>query len=414
MSNLEHILIGDQWEAAYPNTRYGLLEWRRYDNGIWEAVSDYQIKKEIRDMAVQLAKAQVVTILVTSGMISSVKGLLEAKLFVPDKLWDSNPDLLVCRNGTLEISIRKLRKHCPNDYMTGGVDFDYDPDAGAPTWMDFLEDVISNEMNFLQEFVGYCLTTSTIYEISIWLYGLPGGGKSTFITGVQAMLGSRVGLLGLSEIERSRFALSQIVGKTLVVSTEQPSAFLQATHTLNAIISGEPIIVDRKFKEAIQIQSKAKVMFGMNEFPRVGDAGNGLFRRVYPVKFVQIDETLRDPQIKERIKQEGQGILNWALAGLERLTARARFEIPPSVRAAADDFKMSNDIPAVFVDECCDKDPNEKVQSSLLYQAYSAWCYKSGHKAQSSTSVAKEWERLGFKKDRNMLGIFWQGLNIKP
>jgi hypothetical protein len=38
------------------------------------------------------------------------------------------------------------------------------------------------------------------------------------------MLGDKHGVLGLGEIESSRFALSRIPGKTLLVSTEQPSS----------------------------------------------------------------------------------------------------------------------------------------------------------------------------------------------
>ena len=40
----------------------------------------------------------------------------------------------------------------------------------------------------------------------------PGSGKSTLIEGYKAMLGGRAGLLGLAEIQRSRFALAETAG----------------------------------------------------------------------------------------------------------------------------------------------------------------------------------------------------------
>ena len=48
----------------------------------------------------------------------------------------------------------------------------------------------------------------------------------------------------------------------------------------------------------------------MNELPRIPSANDGLFRRVKVVEIESIPEGERDPEIKERIKEEGAGILN--------------------------------------------------------------------------------------------------------
>jgi D5 N terminal like len=48
-------------------------------------------------------------------MRSSVEELARAKVFVPDEVWDANDDILVCQNGTLEISSDTLREHRPGD-----------------------------------------------------------------------------------------------------------------------------------------------------------------------------------------------------------------------------------------------------------------------------------------------------------
>jgi hypothetical protein len=45
------------------------------------------------------------------------------------------------------------------------------------------------------------------------------GQRSTFIVGLEAMLGERTGTLGLGEVERSRFALADVPGKTLLTAT---------------------------------------------------------------------------------------------------------------------------------------------------------------------------------------------------
>jgi hypothetical protein len=37
----------------------------------------------------------------------------------------------------------------------------------------------------------------------------------------------------------------------------------------------------------------------------------------------------------------------------------------------------------------------------------------SGHKAQSSSSLAIDWKRLGFKKQHARTGAIWNGLTLK-
>jgi putative DNA primase/helicase len=155
-------------------------------------------------------------------------------------------------------------------------------------WKYFLGCTIPDAAEFMQEFAGYCLTTDTGHEIAVWLYGLPGSGKSTFLIGMQVMLGERAGVLGLADIERSRFALADLVGKTLIVATEQPETSIIASHILNAIVSGEPVSVERKFRDAVIIQQRAKAVWAMNVLPRVPDPNNGLFRRVKVVRFPPI------------------------------------------------------------------------------------------------------------------------------
>ena len=198
-----------------------------------------------------------------------------------------------------------------------------------------------------------------------------------------------------------------------MVATEQPSDFINATHIINAIISGEEIPVEKKFKDAFLITPTAKICWAMNDLPRVGDANSGLFRRVKVVSFPKF-EGEPDREMKGKIKAEGAGILNWALEGLKRLRERGGFEIPACVREATEDFQKTNDVPALFVEEVCLIDDAAKVQSSKLYEAYAHWCKTNGHKPRSSTSVSSDWVRLGFEKKTLNGRSFYYGLEVNP
>jgi putative DNA primase/helicase len=298
--------------------------------------------------------------------------------------------------------------------MTQRVHYDYDPGARADVFLYALGCAVDKETaNFLQEFAGYCLTTDTRHELAVWFTGPPGSGKSTIVEGYLAMAGDMTTNLGLSQIENSRFALGDLQGKRLAISTEQPAAYMQATSVLNAIISGEPVIIERKFQNPLIIRPVTKILWAMNQLPRVHSAGDGLFRRVKIVKFPGIPKDDQDPKIKEQIKTEGAGILNWAMDGLDRLRERGGFAVSKGVEVNTESFRLTADVPAAFVDDACELGPDYETQSSYLYQEYKNWAIRNGHKPQSITSISEDWERLSLSKVKKPAGIFWQGINVK-
>lgn len=401
--------LRDRWLAEHGDTCYGLGEWRRYAEGIWPVVPELTIRDEIARVC-EGAKEE--GIKPTGRLVHSVYELAKWRVAVPDERWDANPDVLVCRNGVLALPEMVLGAHRADEYATSRVPYAYSAGALAPTWAWFLRATNPEAAEFLQEFAGYCLTTDTRHEIAVWLHGPPGSGKSTFLAGLQAMLGRRATVLGLADIEKSRFALARLPGKTLAVATEQPALFVESGHVLNAMISGEPIVVDRKYKEAFELVPRAKLCWAMNDLPRVSNANSGLFRRVKVVTFPPIAREKRDPEVKGAIEREGAGILNWAAVGLRRLRERGGFVIPRSVEDATAHFAATNDVPALFVAECCACRPDLRTQADILYQRYRAWCDDNGHKPMSSTKVAEDWTRLGFERRKIHGRMFWFGVSI--
>ncbi len=399
----------DRWEELHPLTAYGIGEFRRYRDGIWELVPKDQIERELLDL---LIKSKVEGIRPNSSILNSLVNFVRIRSTVANNKWDANPNIITLKSRTLDLETRELRDHDPNDYVTFALPFDFDVFATAPNFLQVLSRLDSNVVSFLQEFTGLCLTTDTHFEMAIWLYGPPGSGKSSFLLGIETMLGAKVGHLGLQDIERSRFALTNLPGKNVIVSTEQPGGKVTVMEVLKQIISGEPIVVDKNYKDPVEVYPKAKIIWAMNGLPEINSPGDGLFRRIKVVVFPDLDVSLRDPKLKEKIKNEGPGILNWGLEGYYRYKLRGYIETPDLVKKESDEFELMNDIFAQFLEECFDRDPKSWVSGEALYQKYNEHCLRNGYPPFGSNKAAVQWRRLGLKKSKINGIARWSG--IKP
>lgn len=413
-SNRSHLRFVSRYLQTHPHTNFSNGEWRRYKDGIWETVPELSIKKECLNLCAKHAEG----LPITSAVVGSVVKMIQAETFLSDDIFDSNVDLVTFKDCTLVVSTGETRAHSPTDYVTTKLKFSYDADACSPEWEQALTLTNPENLPFLQEYAGLSLTPETKYETAVWCWGDPGSGKSTFVGGLEAMLGERCCTLGLAEIERSPFALSQIPGKTLAISTEQPSAFVRCFYTLNTLISGESIKWEQKFLRAETLRPYVKLLWAMNELPRIDSAGVGLFRRVVPVPWSPAPNP--DPSIKEAVLKAGPAIFNWAYEGLKRLNARGRFDIPASLLAEREAYRVQNDIPLAFISDTFervgsldDEGHYVKIGATELYKIYRKWCSDTGHKAFSNIAFAKELARLKVDKTEMDGRTFYLGLKSR-
>lgn len=401
----------DRYLGLYGDTAYGRGQWWRYFGGVWQPHAEQKVKNEMAELMGYYA---------TNRRIGDVLGLVKAHVYRDDTVWDGNPDALVCKNGTLDLLTYALRPHDLTDFATVALPFDFDRNAQAPVWRQYLAETMGQVGEgvaaFIQEFAGYCLTDDMRHEIALWLYSPPGTGKSTFLAGLEAMLGGKGsplhGHLSLRSLTSNRFSLAGLPGKRLMLASEQPGGYLDQSDTLNAIISGDAITVEQKHKDAYTIHPTCKLVWAMNELPRVSEAHNGIYRRIKVIKLPSLDENRRDPMVKEHIMNEGPGILVWALEGLQRLRDRGHFVTPAAISAATEEYRQTNDVVAQFVAERCLVGPEHAIRPQALYGAYRQWCENNGYKAKARNTLTKDWERLGFTSVRRGGYDYWKGVSF--
>jgi putative DNA primase/helicase len=305
-----------------------------------------------------------------------------------------------------------VREWRPEDLITDKLDYSYDPSAKSPNWDRVLSLFDQDIQEFIQEFFGYCLTRQTKFDVSLWVIGPAGGGKSSFVAGIKTMLGPKVGHLSLRNLNQ-RFGLAEIPGKTVMVATEQPSVYMEASDLFNAIVSGETVHSEQKYEKGFDVVPVCKILWSMHEPPKINNPEDGMFRRTKIVEMPSIPEEDRDPAVREGIKSEGAGILNWALDGLERLMERGRFKIPEKVRIASNKFRDLSDIPGAFLSDMCERGPYLSGRQAL-YNAYREWCHLNGHQPKAKRFLVEDWKRLGLTLTANSGTWYWRGVKIVP
>jgi putative DNA primase/helicase len=99
----------------------------------------------------------------------------------PDQ-FDTDPLLLNCVNGTIDLRTGKLRPHSQGDLITKIAPVVYEPDARHPVWDAHIEHVTGGDREFagyLQRAAGYCLTGETKEEIVLLFHGGTATAKTT-------------------------------------------------------------------------------------------------------------------------------------------------------------------------------------------------------------------------------------------
>lgn len=410
LDKLTHDALAQLWINNYPNTVWDGQNFWRYAQTHWQQIPYGAVSAEVYRVCVGAKEYGVNP---TNGITKSVLGMAQDEVYIYPDVFDSDPDKLTVQNGILCLASRVLVPHSPDHYNTSVLPYAYDPQALAKDWQYYLLTTLKPDViAFLQEFAGYCLTTDTSHETAIWLCGPRGSGKSTFIHGLQTMLGKRAGMLGLAELG-SRFALAEVPGKTLLIATEQPASTVAATSIVNRLISGEPVKSEQKFMRAIEIIPRAKICWAMNDLPAITSANDGIFRRVHITQFDERPEASIDKGLKDRIALQGDGILNWALDGLTRLQARGKFSPPQSVVDSTREYHDNSDMAAMFIAECCTVDANQRIKSSALFMHYTQWRKDHGmFKPVTIVEAATDWKRLGFPNFKSNGVIFYKGLTI--
>jgi putative DNA primase/helicase len=117
-----------------------------------------------------------------------------------------------------------------------------------------------------------------------------------------------------------------------------------------------------------------------NELPRIADASGALASRFILLTLSASFYGREDHGLTDRLLTELPGILNWSLAGLDRLRQRGHFIQPASSREASEELEDLGSPIGAFLRERCTIGAGFSVSCQMLFDAWCTWCEAQGRK----------------------------------
>ncbi|MCC8294788.1 primase-like DNA-binding domain-containing protein, partial [Staphylococcus pseudintermedius] len=96
------------------------------------------------------------------------------------------------------------------------------------------------------------------------------------------------------------------------------------------------------------------------------------------------------------------GYLEWRRIGLAE---------PKIIREQREEYRIEMDPIEMFLDECCELNPLEKINSSELYSAYSQWAKENHQYLMNNTKFGKEMIKK-FERKKYQGRKFYYGLDL--
>lgn len=309
-------------------------------------------------------------------------------------------DVLNLRDGMLNLSTYQLHPHSPDYLSTVQIPIYYNREATAPKFLQFMSDITLNNKELIavhQELIGYWLTGETKAEKAVFYYGSGANGKSV----LAAILSELVGLQNVSSVPLSQFSdqfgMESMIGKSLNISAEnEMGGKALKTDNFKAIVSGDPITINIKYRSAISYRPYCRLLFLVNNLPDSSDVTEGYFRKLMIIPFSKtFKKEDQNVNLKSELLEELPGILNWAIQGLKRLRERNYQFSPCTVIEESERNYFEEQNPVLdFCQAHVILEEDMSTKQSDFHKMYLWWLKNQGIDDKGTRSSKKFWENF--------------------
>lgn len=400
-----------KWSAA--------LGWLKWDGKRWKAGRpDPEPRNAVREWVINLlrrtkdgARIKLVSQKLTSGAIGALTNLLRGVdgIFCDAEDFDTDPDILNCPNGVVDLRTGELMPHDPLRLITKLAGAEYEAGFTTPDWEQAKKALPDSVLSWMQLRLGQAATGHTPPDdLMIICHGGGENGKSSIMEPTTKALGEFSVLVSdrilLASNDAHPTEMMDLRGARLALLEETPEARRLNVARLKKLIGGSEITARRIAKDPVTYPTTHSFFVNTNYELQVDETDRGTWRRlarlVFPYTFKKAHEPLEgewdrhgDPGLRDRLKVDRdswKAALAWMVAGAMKWYAENRV-MPEPPKKVVDDtlaWRAGSDVIMGFFQEMIIPDPESHIASVDLLESMNAWLGQRGQKGWSDKLLA--------------------------
>lgn len=430
------------------------LGWLKWDGKRWKpGRPDPEPRNAVREWVIKLlrrtkdgARIKLVSQKLTSGAIGALTNLLRGVdgIFCDAEDFDTDPDILNCPNGVVDLRTGELFPHDPLRLITKLAGAEYEPGFTTPDWEKAKLALPPESLAWFQLRMGQAASGHTPPDdLMIICHGGGENGKSSIMEPTTKAMGEFSVLVSdrilLASNDAHPTEMMDLRGARLALLEETPEARRLNVARLKKTIGNSQITARRIAKDPVTYDTTHSFFVNSNYELQVDETDRGTWRRlallVFPYTFKKSHEPLvsewdrhGDPGLRDRLKGDRdswKAALAWMIEGAIEWYAGNRVMPEPPAKVMEDTLKWraGSDVIMGFFSEAVTPDPNSHIASVDLLEVMNTWLVQRGQKPWSDKLLASRLQgheiaqrhRLELKRFRlNAEGLSRPGKYIKP
>jgi len=340
------------------------------------------------------------------AVIKELKALPGVAVSIND--FDRHKDLLAARNGVIDLRTGELLPHDAALLLSRRLEFDFDPDARAPRWEQFLEEVFNTEPElpaFMQRLTGYGITGETSEQCFAVLYGRGANGKSVFVDTLTRVFRSITSTTQFATFERTQAGgipndIAALKGSRLVMASEGSQDRLMDEATIKRVTGGDMVTARFMRQEFFEFAPQFLIFLASNYRPAVRGQDAGFWRRVKLVPFSRFfDVHERDHGLQDKLMSEAQGIIAWAVKGAAIWYEGGSLFEPDVIKSQTENYKNDSNALEGFLPGMFQFDAEQTTTLEELWRGYLNWC------EDENLPTKERWTRRTFARSLDERGL---------
>lgn len=280
-------------------------------------------------------------------------------------------------NGLLNWETGELVERTRDIFVVNHLPLAWRPSATLGKFATWMETAIDAEMMpHVWEIIGYTVAPVRDLKVALAFSGMGGGGKSTLINVLQALVGPENATHIPPSALGDRFNRSQFHGKMLNSAGDVGAETIRNVGPLKSIIASDVISAEYKGKDGFSYRPNVFIVASFNTLPASESNDSGFWDRWLVLSFKQRfnapgeveDNYWRDQMPKDQAIMEG--VLVEAVSALRRLRARGQFD-KAAFAPAKNEWRQEVDSVAAFAHDRLILDPDGEVKAKAMHELYS-------------------------------------------